>query len=211
MPLGLARCRRDGSWAQQCKNCVNKPYLNRTANKIATRMVHDTLRVQSVRANMISISVGNCASDAGGPLQTYAQCEYAFSLLSVLPQNWPYRGRTVGDFSDAEVGEYMFKGSNCLSWGGLKFQPFADGNCANNFGSNTLGCICFARPLSASPSAQPIELPTTPYPTPSPTRFPTLFSTCNDDTQCDGDYVCDVSTNTCGVPSKGTNGGNEGV
>ena len=30
MPLGLARCRRDGSWAQQCKNCVNKPYLNRT-------------------------------------------------------------------------------------------------------------------------------------------------------------------------------------
>jgi hypothetical protein len=32
MPLGLARCRRDGSWAQQCKNCVNKPYLNRTGN-----------------------------------------------------------------------------------------------------------------------------------------------------------------------------------
>jgi hypothetical protein len=30
MPLGLARCGRDGSWAQQCKNCVNKPYLNRT-------------------------------------------------------------------------------------------------------------------------------------------------------------------------------------
>ena len=30
MPLGLARCGGDGSWAQQCKNCVNKPYLNRT-------------------------------------------------------------------------------------------------------------------------------------------------------------------------------------
>ena len=31
MPLGLARCRGDGPWAQQCENCVNKPYLNKTA------------------------------------------------------------------------------------------------------------------------------------------------------------------------------------
>lgn len=99
--------------------------------------------------------VGNCAQEAGGPLETYEQCKYAFSLTSIYQARYHeplgfnlagyYSSVDVRDFSDAQEGQFIFEGSNCAGDGGARFQPFRDGSCNHQL-PTLVGCICFARP-----------------------------------------------------------------